>query len=156
MAELLKVWKSFLTASSVSRRQGVFSAYAKGILPLGREHLQEKHYAQLLGGPILPVTEAPGLAQGNEVILHHSGSLLILREREESALCLVITSCSLDGWMWMQPSHSDGRLGQASRREEETQAEQTDLGTDFNSKSELISTPLSEEILCPFTMMAVL
>lgn len=78
---------------------------AKGILPLGREHLQEKYYAQLLGGPILPVTEAPGLDQGNKIILHHSGRLLILREREESALCLPVTSCSLDGWMWTQPSH---------------------------------------------------
>jgi len=106
----------------------------------------ERHYAQLLGGIILPVRETSGLALGNKIILRHSreAPCPALREREGSAFCPPVTSCSPVRMLYVQPRPSppDGRMGQTSSRKEQTQAERTNITTDFCYKIIKYSTDL--------------
>ena len=71
----------------------------------------ERHYAQLLGGIILPVREASGLALGNKIILRHSreGPRSALREREGSVFCPPVTSSSPVRMLCVQPRPQSSR-----------------------------------------------
>lgn len=87
----------------------------------------EMHYAQILGVIILLVGESSGIVLRNKIILCKSREAagLAFREREGSAFCPQVTFSSPEWMLCGQPCLSSlvGRMGQPSRRREQTQAE---------------------------------